>query len=339
MKLLSYYRYHYGFYRLDKPFTIGGVPKLTAAEKKQIRETWEGVDINFLDYTWSRIYKKIKGFSPYYLGALWNQEIDYKVNPTSQVVALENKALCDVYFPELNFPKPYVRCLNGSLFDEKMNYISMSEAIAILKMQERFVIKPSVDTMQGSGVKVVNVQETPDIESVMNSAGKNFIVQEALKQLKVIEELNPTSLNCFRVTSMYFNGRFGFATALKVGKKGATRDNWNSAYWIGVDKNGVLLDYGFDYKTQKIYQTDNGIKFSGFTIPNFDRLISFVETNHKKYFPHCGIIGWDITIDSKGVVRVIETNLKNPGTQIEQLCSGPFLEPFRDDICKIMKRK
>ena len=256
--ILKKLRYHYGFYRLDKPFAIG-LPKLTAAEKKQIRETWEGVDITFLDFTWSRIYKKIKGFSPYYIGACWNQDIDYKVNPTTQVVALENKALCDVFFPELNFPKPYVRCLNGSLYDKDMNYISMDKALEILKTKDRFVIKPSVDSMQGAGVKVVRVKDTPDIESVLKSAGKNFIAQEALKQLQVIEELNPTSLNCFRVTTMYFKGRFGFATALKVGKKGATKDNWNSAYWIGVNENGSLMDYGFDYKTEKVYQAEKSL--------------------------------------------------------------------------------
>ena len=337
--ILNKLRYHYGFYRLDKVFDIGGLPKLTAAEKRSIREAWGGVEISFLDFTWSRIYKKINGFSPYYIGALWNQEIDKKVNPTTQVIALENKALCDVFFPELNFPQPYVRCLNGSLYDREMNYIEMTAAVDILSKVERFVIKPSVDSMQGSGVKVIKVKETPDVEAVLKAAGKNFIAQEALKQLSEIERLNPTSLNCFRVTSMYFNGRFGFATALKVGKKGATKDNWNSAYWVGVNEKGVLKDFGFDYKTEKIFQTDNGIKFSGLTIPHYDRLVSFVEEKHKKYFPHCGIIGWDITIDSNGVVRVIETNLKNPGTQIEQLCSGPFLEPFCKDICKRMTAK
>lgn len=334
--LLRRFRYHFGFYRLDKPFAIGGLPKLTGDEKKLIRWIWKGIDISNLDFTWSRIYKKIRGFSPYYLGALWNQEIDHKVNPSSQVVALENKALCDVYFPELNFPKPYVRCLNGSLYDGQMNYIRMEDAVKILNRKERFVIKPSVDSMQGKGVTVVDVDESSDIEALLKSAGKNFIAQEALQQLRIIEELNPTSLNCFRITSMYFNGRFGFASALKVGKRGATKDNWNSAYWVGVDKNGCLQEYGFDYKTDKVYQTDNGIKFQGFKIPDFEHLIKFVEEKHKKYFPHCGIIGWDITIDSEGEVRVIETNLKNPGTQIEQLCSGPFLEPFRDDICRIM---
>ena len=337
--MLGRLRYHYGFYRLDKPFAIGELPKLSVDEKKQIRETWKGIDISCLDFTWSRIYKKIKGFSPYYIGSLWNQEIDYKVNPTSQVVALENKALCDVFFPELNFPKPLVRCLNGSLFDEKMNFISKAEAISILKREDRFVIKPSVDSMQGFGVKVIKVKETADIDKVLTDGGKNYIVQETIKQLKEIEELNPSSLNCFRITTMYFNGRFDFASALKVGKEGAVIDNWNSACWIGIDKKGVLQDYGFDYKIQKIYQTDNGIKFAGLVVPHFERLISFVEENHKKYFPHCGIIGWDITIDAEGAVRVIETNLKNPGTQIEQLCSGPFLEPFRDDICRIMTAK
>ena len=289
--MLRRFRYHYGFYRLDKPFAIGELPKLSADEKRQIRETWKGIDISCLDFTWSRIYKKIKGFSPYYIGSLWNQEIDYKVNPTSQVVSLENKALCDVFFPELNFPKPYVRCLNSSLYDRQMNYISFEDAVSMLKQQKRFVIKPSVDSMQGVGVKVIEVKDTQDIAALLKSSGKNFIAQEAIKQLKDIEEMNPSSLNCFRVTSMYFNGRLGVAVALKVGKKGATKDNWNSAYWVGVERNGVLMDYGFDYKTQKVYQTDNGIKFAGFSIPHYERLISFVDEKHKKYFPHCGIIG------------------------------------------------
>ena len=337
--MLKRIRYHFGFYRLDKPFAVSGLPRLSDSEKKLILETWKGVDIvGPLDFTWSRIYKKYKGFSPYYIGSLWNQEIDRKVNPTNQVVALENKALCDVYLSELSFPKPYVRCLNGVFFDSKMNPLGLEDAVDLLTHKESFVIKPSVDSMQGLGVKKVNSNET-DIRTVLLETGKNFIAQETIRQVQEIESLNPSSLNCFRVTSMYFNGRFGYAVALKVGKKGATKDNWNSAYWIGVDQFGKLYEYGYDYRLNRVYQSDNGIQFAGFSIPSYDRLVSFVEEKHKKYFPHCGIIGWDITIDSEGAIRVIETNLKNPGTQIEELCSGPFLEPFRDDICRIMTAK
>ena len=339
MSIISRFRYHYGFYKLDKPFIKPGLPSLTPAEKSLIKDTWTGLDISFLDFTWSRIYKKEKGFSPYYLGALWNQDVDNKVNPTIQVTSLENKALCDVYFPEIKFPEPYVRCLNGSLFDKEMNFITLNKAIDILKEKGEFIIKPSVDSMQGKNVLKIDMKKCNDLASLFKSMGRNFIAQEVIKQLPFIEKLNPTSLNCFRITSMYFNGKYDYAAALKIGKKGAILDNWNSAYWIGVDKKGKLVDFGYDYNIERIYQSDNGIKFSGIVIPLFDKLISFVEYCHKKYFPNCGIIGWDITIDSKEDIRVIETNLKNPGTQIEQLCSGPFLKPFRDDICQILTAK
>lgn len=339
MSLLSNFRYHYGFYRLDKPFKKYGLPKLSEYEKRQIRDTWPGLDISELDFTWSRIYKKINGFSPYYLGALWNQDIDRVVNPRNQVVSLENKALCDIYFPELNFPEPYVRCCNGKLYDKYMNLISIDEAIVILKSKKQFVIKPSIGSMQGKGVRKIFIDKTKDIKSVIVSAGRDFIAQEVLKQLPLIESLNPTSLNCFRITTMYFNGKFDFATALKIGKKGAERDNWNSSYWVDVDKNGHVGRIAYDYQLNPVEKTDNGFIFKEIFIPSFRSVSAFTEKYHKTYFPNCGIIGWDITIDVEGQVRVIETNLTNPGTQVEQLCSGDFFKPFCNDINEMLLNK
>ena len=117
-------RYHYGYYRLTRRFKSFELQELTGEEKKQVRETWPGLHIFDMDFVHARVFKKIHGFSPYYLSPCWYNEIREKMNPKNQLYALENKALCDVYFPELSFPEVYLRRLNGAFFDVQMNYLN-----------------------------------------------------------------------------------------------------------------------------------------------------------------------------------------------------------------------
>lgn len=325
-------RYHIGYYRLTKRFLKLSLPKLTKEEKAEIRKTWPGVHIYEMDFVNARLYKKIHGFSPYYLSPCWYNEMRAYFNPKDQLYSLENKALCDVYFPEINFPEPYVRRIKGDFFDKEMNFISKERAIAILKGKGEFVIKPSIGTEQGDRVFKISIDSDTDFNKIFESVGFDFIAQAVITQAPEIKNLNPSSLNCFRVTTMYFNGKFDYSTALKVGKMGSERDNWNSAYWIKVSKDGILGKYGYDYQVNPIDRSDNGIVFEGLQMPKFKEMIAFLEDNHKKLFPNCSVLGWDVTIDSDYNICIIETNLWDPGTNIEQFVSGDFFKPFRDDM-------
>lgn len=331
-------RYHYGYYRLTKRFLSFNLPELTANEKRAIRNTWPGLHIYDMDMVHARVFKMIHGFSPYYLSPCWYNEIREKMNPKVQLYSLENKALCDVYFPQLCFPKVYVRRLNGSFFDEGMNYLSVDEAKQLLAIKREFVIKPSIGTEQGKGVKRILMTDNYDFNALFLEEGNDFIAQEVLKQAPEIEQLNPTSLNCFRVTTMYMENKFGYSTALKVGKKGAFRDNWNSGYWVNVNNDGKCSKYGYDYEMNANEKTDNGIAFEHLQMPKFNEMISRLEQMHKQLFPNCGLIGWDVTIDKDYKVRIIEYNLWDPGTNIEQFVCGDFFKPFRDQMLNYLKR-
>ena len=331
--------YNVRYYFLNnRRFRKLDLPKLTNAEKKEIKRTWPGITIIPYDWICARVYKKIHGFSPYYLAPCWYNEMRKGMNPKDQLYALENKALCDVYFPDMSFPEVYVRGLNGSFYDKEMNFISREDAISILKSKKEFIIKPAIGTLKGDGVAKVNC-EKDDVEIAMKKVGRNFIAQEVLKQADEIERLNPSSLNCFRVTTIYMNGRFDFATSLKVGKKGSIRDNWNSAYWIDVNKDGQLSEFGYDYNVNPVDHSDVGVVFNGLVIPHFQDMIDHLEKMHKKLFANCSVIGWDVTIDKEYKVRIIETNLYNPGTNIEQFVSGDFFKPFHDDMLKFVNKK
>lgn len=339
MKLLKRLRTHIGYYRLTKRFLKSGLPKLSKNEKDEIRKTWPSVHIYETDFISARVYKKIHGFSPYYLSPCWYNEMRDHFNPRDQLYSLSNKALCDIYFPEMMFPEVYVRCLNGHFFDRGMNYLSRHEAIGILKTHECFVVKPSIGTNQGFGVKKIDIGDSPNFDDIFRELGSNFIAQALVSQAPEIKRLNPSSLNCFRVTTMYFNGKFDFSTALKVGKEGSFRDNWNSAYWIKVGKDGKLSKYGYDYNVNPVEQTDNGITFEGLGMPRFNKMITYLEKMHKKLFPNCGVIGWDVTIDENYNVLIIETNLVDPGTNIEQFVCGDFFRPFNKDMLAYLNKR
>ena len=124
---------------------------------------------------------------------------------------------------------------------------------------------------------------------------------------------------------------------LKIGKKGSNVDNWNSSYLVGINKDGVLNNVGWDDKIHSVNKTDNGIQFGGSKYPYFDRVVSSVEHFHKKYFPQCGVVGWDVFIDENNNPVVIEANLVIPGITAEQLCSGPFFKDVHDEVVKRIK--
>ena len=334
------YRIRRSVYKRDKIFiSKHSLPRLTQDEKRIIKETWPCFDLKEKDLIYVKLYKKEYGFNPYFICDYPLQLILKRTNPLKQVEALQHKGLVDIWFPNLNFPEVYVRSIAGVLYDKDMNIITPEGALRIINEKESFVIKPTIDTGCGKGVKRISVKTKTDEElnDILKSYQKDFIVQETIKQSKEIEDLNPTSLNTCRVTSILINGKWGCSTIFKVGKKGADKDNWSSSYLIGVTEDGYLKEFGYDNQLNKVYKTDFGHSFKGLRLPAFDEMLAFAKENHIKYFSHCGIIGWDILVDNNNKVRIIEVNIKSPGVVGEQLASGTFFKSYRNDIIDIMK--
>lgn len=338
-KYREYKRRQHLYNRDSKFIKLHKLDWLTNEELNQIKKTWPCFDVKKEDLIYSMMYKKEYGFSPYFINDYQLGNILNKINPYKQVVSLANKAMIDVYFDELPLPKVIVKRISNIFYDEKMNIITEENVITKLIDTLKFVIKPSVDTGCGKGVKIIHLNSNNDnyiyLKELISLYGNNFIVQEILTQELEFSKLNPSSVNSFRVTSIFLDGKFNCSSILKVGKENSQVDNWNSGYLIGISNAGVLMNHGYDNDLNRIYKTDNGIEFGAMEIKNYDNIIAFVEKYHTKYFPNCGIVGWDIMIDSNNNIRVIEVNLDYPGVVGEQLCSGTFFENFRDEICNL----
>lgn len=305
-------------------------PNLSDEQIAEINNIWPYGKLNKDDLTWHRIYKSFHDFSPYVLGLYQSCVFRAKVNP-GNLQALENKGLCDIYFPTIPFPYTFVRRINKVMFDNNMNVISEKDIPYILSDIKEFIIKPSIDTQQGVGVRRINIGDNSLNNLLSETIAKysgDFVIQEVIKQHPELSAFSPSCLNTCRITSIYIDGDYDYSIMLKIGKAGAFKDNWNSSYLVGADNEGVLNEWGVDYNLNKVMNADNGKIFAGKKIPYIEEMLNFVENCHKRYFPNCGIIGWDITVDVEGKIEVIETNLTEPGLVAEQLVSGPFLQKF-----------
>ena len=328
----------YGRNGFEKKYlTYGDFPEITEDELDQIRKTWPMWKIEKDDLIWSRVCKKFHGFSPYIIGNWHTYLLRQEFNPYEQLSSFEYKGLFDVYFPEIPFPKSFVRRIQNVYYDLDMQVISKENAVDILSQYDAYIIKPSFGTNQGKGVEKVDLSVVDKKKRILKSFDdqkSDFIAQEVLEQHPDVAALNPTSLNCCRVTSVYIDGKFGLSTVFKIGKIGSNIDNWRCAYFCGVCQDGTLSQYGFTNDLKVVEQTDNGITIRGFKLPCYKDIVALVEKCHKRYFPNCGMIGWDVLVDKNNSVRVIEMNLTVPGIVAEQLAAGDFLKDFRDVIVK-----
>lgn len=319
------------------------LPALSKEEIRQIHEVWPWIRLNNRDLIWVRMYKKAHGFDPYFITDWQLHFILKQTNPYKQVVSMQNKAMLDVYFPEIPFPHCYLKNIRG-VYWHNGEILSLDEAAECIVREniQRFVIKPSVDSGCGKGVKIIRLDSENNnqehLRNILQSYRQDFVVQEVLRQHPAVQELNPTSINSCRVTSIFIGGVFSYSTILKVGKKGSNVDNWHSSYLIGVDSEGLVCDKGYDNRLNPVTETDNGIVFGGMKLPCFADMISEIRKWHIKYFPNIGIIGWDVIVDADNHIKVIEINTDAPGVVGEQFCSGLFFKECYQNINKLLSR-
>lgn len=326
------------YYNRDSRFEkIHSLPVLTKEEINEIKKTWPNFIFSNKNHIWSKIYKKNKEFSPYFLNDYQYEQLLECTNKSTHVIALQNKAMLDIWFPMLPWPEVYFRGINKMIFDRDMNVIDISKCVNNL-IGKDFFIKPALETGCGRGVRKIKLTAANELKEILSSYLLNgdFIVQSVLQQHELLEKLNPTSFNTLRITTILINGKFGYSAAIKIGKENSFVDNWNSSILIGIDNDGKLLSRGYDNNLNIVDKVTGG-QFAGISIPSFTEIISLVEKYHKYYFPVAGIIGWDIGIDTLGNPILVEINLDYPGILGEQLVSGDFFKSFVGEINNYMK--
>lgn len=316
----------------------GDGPQLTADEFTAISRFWsERYGLSVYDTVY-RMVKRFTGETPdprYIANDLFFMELLPALNPIEDSRVFADKSLAGFYFEDFRRPREFFRCVRGVCYDGHNEVVSRGECAALaLACDGPVIVKPTVDSGEGRGVGMRRFGSVAEVESLFADYAENFTVQEVVVQSEETKAFNPTSLNTFRIVTLFLNGRFSvLASVLRVGGKGNLVDNVGAGgFGVGVGPDGALQPFAHDAGANKVLVGHDGSPLAGRRIPSFPRVLEFVERLHRR-LPYVGLIGWDVALDGANEPVLIELNAVKPGVTFVQLASGPL---FGDRFGEVM---
>lgn len=314
---------------------------LTKEEKKMINDKWKGVCPQpSIGYHAFRVFKKYDEFNVNYVPEPFFYPYIVRIlNPTQDFVSLTHKGLIDSLFSNMNRPETLVKSYDNSYLTNNYDSIDLSLIPNYLLSQNcDLIIKPAKDSNSGRGISIIKQENTPkQLYDIITSFPTDFVIQKIVNQSDFTSQFNKTSLNSFRVISLYLNGKCSIcAVILKVGAPGRFVDNGASGgLWIGVRNDGTLNNWGINFDGV-IRKEHNGISFNDKQVPNYPGIVSFAKQAHA-HIPMCGIVGWDIALNNNNAPVLIEANLWWPIVSYGQICSGPIFGSRTDEVIEYVR--
>lgn len=299
--------------------------RLTSYEKKGVRKQ---------DYYIITLFKNLYGYSENFVSdAIYKSELLPRLNYMNYnkfgiydncAGYYEDKNYMDFFLHEfMKMPNIIIRCINGNFYDKRYKLLSKEEVYNILNGYEELILKYSVGSRQGKGVQRITANDYKNI----GGYGKNFVVQEILKQHKLLSVYNDSSINVVRITTLNLRGKVEILSGvLRIGAPGALRDleskDGVNCRIVGIDDKGFLKGQALDYNDLVIYKDIFGKEIKG-SIPFYEEMKTAVIGAHQK-FSKFGIIGWDLSVDENGELVCIEYNVGCPAILSAQILNGPI---------------
>lgn len=277
------------------------------------------------------------------------------LNPRAYIPYYADKNIFDKLFKDGTMPKTIFRKINGFWYDDKYRGLRLEtdeQLKCILRnvSVDKIVIKPSVDTSSGSGVRLFQREDTGWVEVGDNNYlslkfmetnyGNDFIIQEYLKQADFMSYYNPTSVNTIRISvyrSVKDNKCHCVSAFLRIGAQGALVDNAHAGgCFVGISNNGELGQFVFNQHGDSSSEF-NGVNFKEkHIIPNWEKIVDFACYIGENVLHH-RFLGLDIMIDNLGNPRLVEYNIKSCGVWAFQFASGSVFGEYTDEIIEYCK--
>lgn len=312
---------------------------LTKSQKQEIRSFYQNFEINNVNLSWHQFYFDCnKKFSTGYIPEnLFYNTIEPLLNLSDYYPALADKNLLDKLFSAFKQPETVIKNINGYFYNED-KLITLDDAISYCKVSEDMIIKPTVETGGGKNIILISKDDVKTqldqrLRKLFSDYKKDFIVQKKLIQHKTVSELNPSSLNTFRVMSYFNESEIKILSIIiRMGRKGSVTDNSTTGgISCGVQTDGTLNDVGFQLSGEQFVETDTGLKFKDIRLPFIEKLQQTAIELHE-LSPYFRIISWDLAVDALGDVVLIEYNIRGQDINFHQLNNGPVMLPLLKEL-------
>lgn len=320
---------------------------LDSNQKKQIDDLFIKNFGKKVPYDWHRYFASYTGkFDANFIPELiYIPIIEKKFNNTKYIDALSDKNLLEYfvgYEDGIRTPSVYLSSVKGLLRDYHKRIVDLKQAQEILKNVTCFA-KPTVDSCSGNLCAVYKFQNGIDtisgktVSEVIKIMGGDFCFQEIISNCDSVKNIHPQSLNTFRITTyLWKNKVYHFPVIMRLGKGNSVLDNAHQGgMFIGLSDEGYFNDCAFTEFQERYYtHPDSGITFDGYRVPETKLALDAVGKIHQR-IPQLGMISWDVVVNDKNEVIIIEMNVKGQSVWLPQMAHG--VGAFGENTADILK--
>jgi hypothetical protein len=313
---------------------------------------------NYFKYDGYKKNKSLDEVKLYATGLLFAQFRQDCINDNRYTVFADDKFLFHKLMADAGIPTAkLINVISYNVFTNEYKGLNSVNAEVILNAisAEAIVIKPVIDSQQGTGVNVINVNShtgkkfevsgesynsTELLKKLFTEYSGSYLIEEKIQQHSFNHRLYPEAVNTIRVDSLLTkSGEVIINSAyLRIGRNGRKVDNWSGKQGgIGVNvniQNGVLSSQGIDYSKNLYTEHPNThVCFSGLVVPYWEEIINIVK-DAALQFPNVRSLGWDIVLTENGPL-ILEVN-GDYDVLAQQTCTQAFGENkiFYEELIK-----
>lgn len=270
-------------------------------------------------YVYSAIAGRFKeGWIPdNYYGAVVVPKLKGNYGKLSKLKPLNPMVFSNDSFPDI------LSYSNGVFFDTQYRVLHPESLIEKLFTDQDRVVYKLNDSSRGKGIFFFD-RESFDLPSIYKLG--NGLFQSFIHQHEVFEEFTRDSVATIRMTTaLADDGATSLrACYLRLGSGSDTHVQSESHIRIPIDrKSGAFHNVGFTTDWLEIDRHPSSkVKFDGKFIPAYSDCLKLVTDLHKKV-PYTRCIGWDVTLDSRQNVRVMEWNAEHNDIKFGEATQGP----------------
>lgn len=320
---------------------------LSKSQKQEIKEYFTSFGFPGINTNWHRFNTAISGnyHKEYIPENLLYNIIEPNLNML-HMKALADKNLMGRLIEGVEQPKTIIKNING-LFYKGENFkifLSLEEVLKECGYYQKLVIKPSIDSYGGKNVVIFELKNqvtdfnSMSMEELLIQFNENFIIQEAVQQHEKMAQLNFSSLNTLRVSSLLIDGNVEILNStLRFGAPGSKVDNISSGgIMCPVDSHG-FCGSAFSHNWDLIMDPKIVTLLKKFQIPNYPILLEDVKRLHIQ-MPYFKLVSWDIAVGVNGQTILVEYNIQGQGSF--QSIGNSFFGKYTDRVlssCKFKK--
>lgn len=339
-------RYKDGATDLKKGISQGR--SISSEQEMSIREFWAPyvntkMTRKAFDIRWFDIYNRTNVFGfdlKYYIpDSYYYCIVDPFFADYRQARSVDDKNFYDLFFHDIRQPRTICRKVDDFFLDDRYGVITEDVAIQRCLNEEMFIIKPSVGTCSGSGIRkfcTADLDREELARTIQNY--KSFVVQEYITQHSVLSSLSNSCVNTLRLVTLLFESEVYVVASVVImgGKDAVTNHLHRGGLVCGIKPDGFLRDTAFDGQLNQYNVHPNGIVFKECLIPGYAECVNLVKNLAPRFSQVSRLIGWDFTIGTDGHPILIETNLSWGG--LVQIASGPVFGEMTPDVLEFMRK-